>query len=383
MARKSNATRKDGRIAVQIYLGNIDGKRKYKTVYGKTQKEANTKADAIREKLNKGIDFTSNESLKFWIDKWLYLKKQTVSHSTYISYTYCIKYFEPLYNIQMNKISIADIKEILYSAQNKNVSFSQLKKLKISISQVFKLAIENRTIDFNPVEFIKIQSLSPPERRRALTPEEQQRIIETPHRAQIAAMIMLFAGLRRGELLALTWDDINLDTGIISINKAVELVNNQPKVKPFTKTAAGMREILMPDILINYLKQHQGKGIVCPNRSGNIMSETSWRRLWSSYLNDLNIKYGDFSNVPIHIKSKFQPQKIPFVIEPFTAHCLRHTYASNLYMSGIDVLTAKELLGHTDIKTTLNIYTHLDNKYKIKEISKLNKFFHASQMQVK
>ena len=102
----------------------------------------------------------------------------------------------------MNKISIADIKEILYSAQNKNVSFSQLKKLKISIRQVFKLAIENRTIDFNPVEFIKIQSLSPPERRRALTPEEQQRIIETPHRAQIAAMIMLFAGLRRGELLA-------------------------------------------------------------------------------------------------------------------------------------------------------------------------------------
>ena len=70
------------------------------------------------------------------------------------------------------------------------------------------------------------------------------------------------------------------------------------------------------------------------------------------------------------------------VIDRFTAHNLRHTYATMLYKAGVDVLTAKEQLGHADIKTTLNIYTHLDREYKRRTMDKLDQYLDASQMQV-
>ncbi len=105
------------------------------------------------------------------------------------------------------------------------------------------------------------------------------------------------------------------------------------------------------------------------------MSEVSWRRLWDSYLTDLNLKYGNFNTQLTGMpKSKFQPQGVPFIIPRFTAHWLRHTYATMLYFAEVDVLTAKEQLGHSDVQTTLNIYTHLDGKHKRKSMDKLNSY---------
>ena len=72
--------------------------------------------------------------------------------------------------------------------------------------------------------------------------------------------------------------------------------------------------------------------------------------------------------------SVHDPKGVPMVIEGFTAHQLRHTYASILYMAGVDVVTAKELMGHADIQTTLEIYTHLSKTYKKKEVSKLDEY---------
>ena len=75
MPKKSNKKRADGRIAVQVYLGTVEGKRKYKTVYGATQKEADEKADELRVKLNKGIDLTkSKDSFELWASYWMSTK---------------------------------------------------------------------------------------------------------------------------------------------------------------------------------------------------------------------------------------------------------------------------------------------------------------------
>ena len=108
------------------------------------------------------------------------------------------------------------------------------------------------------------------------------------------------------------------------------------------------------------------------------MSDTAWRRMWESYLFDLNLKYGN----AVVKRNKFDPRGNLMVIDRFTAHNLRHTYATMLYKAGVDVLTAKEQLGHADIKTTLNIYTHLDREYKRRTMDKLDQYLDASQMQV-
>ena len=84
MPKKTNTRRADGRIVVQVYVGSVDGKRKYKSVYGKTQKEADQKAAELRAQLHRGVDLISeNRTFAFWANRFLISKKNTVSASWY------------------------------------------------------------------------------------------------------------------------------------------------------------------------------------------------------------------------------------------------------------------------------------------------------------
>ena len=88
-------------------------------------------------------------------------------------------------------------------------------------------------------------------------------------------------------------------------------------------------------------------------------------------MTELDVKYGARLRP---VGSKYDPYKGRKVIKTFTAHQLRHAYATMLYDAGVDILTAKELLGHSDIKTTLNIYTHLSRTRKKKSVVALDQF---------
>ena len=182
---------------------------------------------------------------------------------------------------------------------------------------------------------------------------------------------MMYSGLRRGELIPLTWNDIDLKNKTIRVNKTVDLKGKKPKVKKEAKSSAGLRTVRIPQRLVSYLKnQKQDKILVCPAASGKMMTAAAWRALWKSYVKELNLKYGKVKKAT---KSKFA-HSMPMTIPPITAHWLRHTFATLLYLSGVDVITAKEQLGHADVKTTLNIYTHLDKQFKEKNIEKLDDY---------
>lgn len=382
------AIRKDGRLQAQVYLGTENGKRKYKYVYAENNRELRQKVQDLKTKLGKGIDLTADrDTFQFWADKWLKLKKAEVSAGRYTTYKARCKNLEPLFNTPISKIKAVDVQELIFDCSakvqertKKLYSRYTLTEIKNVAAQIFQLAIDNRVIEFNPAKSVKIPKYSPTtEKRRALTQSEQRWILDTPHRAQTAAMIMMYAGLRRGELLALTWADIDLQEKTIAVNKSVEIINGKSYVKSGGKTENAERTIYIPKILADYLRNVPGEhfGYVCASAKGTLMSDTAWRRMWDSYLTDLNLKYGDWKNC-IQTKgtrpSKFAPTEKPFIIPRITAHWLRHTYITMLYMAGVDILTAKEQAGHADIKTTMEIYTHLDDIYKKKKINKLDNY---------
>ena len=179
-----------------------------------------------------------------------------------------------------------------------------------------------------------------------------------------AVMIMMYCGLRRGEVLALTWDDIDLDKKILSVNKSVITIKNQPQVKR-PKSKAGTREVPIPNFLANVLRDlPRDYSLVCPDTKGQIMSETAYRRAWNSYRHYLNINAGGRSASRSHEKIQ--------VIDNITAHMLRHTYASMLYEAGVDIKSAQRFLGHADIEMTLAVYTHLTKFKEDEAISSLN-----------
>lgn len=182
-------------------------------------------------------------------------------------------------------------------------------------------------------------------------------------------MIMLYAGLRKGELIALTWSDVDLEAGTVTVNKAVEYDNDVPRLKT-PKSNAGNRTVYIPDILIGYLRRMPKNGpLVFPNQKGEMFRLKQFQRAWDTYLLDLDMLYG---NVPER-KSKYDPHFKGVVgIRRFTPHMLRHTFCTMLYEAGIDIVTAKDQMGHADVKTTLSIYTHLSESHAKEEMQKLN-----------
>lgn len=101
-------------------------------------------------------------------------------------------------------------------------------------------------LDYNCASAVKIPKTAEKSTRRALTEEEQSWITDTPHRAQTAAMIMMYAGLRRGELLALTWQDIDLDAHTIKVERSVSMIKGKPHIKEGGKTDAATRTVYIP-----------------------------------------------------------------------------------------------------------------------------------------
>jgi integrase len=142
-----------------------------------------------------------------------------------------------------------------------------------------------------------------------------------------------------------------------------------PQIEQGTKSKSGLRTVCIPELLVKFLKRqppHSPIDFVCTTTKGNLFTVTAWKELWNSYLLDLNIKYGDFSNYSKKYRSKFDPEGVPFVIERFTAHYLRHTFATNLFYCGKDLLFVQNQLGHAKPETTLNIYTHMVNNNLMK-----------------
>lgn len=375
--------RADGRYIISLSLGTDEnGKRIRKSVYGKTPKEVEEKVEELKLKMHQGIKITSkNDSFEIWSKRWLKLKKTEISNGQLGAHKSNINHLQPIANIPLDKIKTNDIQDIILTLSEKNpntnkpASKKTLLGLKSTAKQIFKLAIENRVINYNPAEAVKIPKGQPETHRRALTEDEQKWILQTEHNAKTSAMIMMFAGLRLGELIPLTWNDIDLKNGTININKAVERKGNKYIIKNSAKSEAGLRTIYIPQILIDYLSNLKKKSIFLTTKSnGEMHTYSSWRRLWESYLYDLNLKYGynNQKNISETEFKKYTPEKIPEMIPHITPHWLRHTFATMLYHAGVDPVNAKDQLGHTDITTTLNIYTHLDRKHKKLSTEKIN-----------
>ncbi len=388
MPKKSNTRRKDGRIAVQVYLGTENGKRQYKTVYGKTQKEAEQKANELKAMLHKGIDLTARDrTFRFWAEKYMNSRKANLTASMFKQSQSRLQFFVDRFgDAPMEKIRLCDAESAIsdLAACNPVTGKPSAKKTLTEYAAVLKrcmdYAVANRVIDYNPFSILSVPNGAGKKTREALTSEQQQWIVDTPHRAQIGAMIMLYAGLRRGELTALLWSDIDFENRTITVNKSYDLRENVTKT---TKTPSGIRVIPMPEALFGFLTTAKKTStLVFPNTNGTYMHEAAWHRLWNGYLKTLNKKYGNFSNIEIFGRA------LPMVIKEFTPHQLRHTYCTLLYEAGIDAVTAKGLMGHKDISTTLGIYTHLSREKAEKDISKLDALLqskneNASQVQVK
>lgn len=165
---------------------------------------------------------------------------------------------------------------------------------------------------------------------------------------QMAVILTLFTGMRRGELLGLTWDDINLKEGYVNIDKANQYLADRGIFTKDPKTESSTRGIAIPDTVVK-----------------SLVSYKEWyneqKRLRGSKWTETNKLFVQWNGKPIHpdtmskwFKDFVKEQKLP----PLTFHGLRHTNATLLISQNIDVAVVASRLGHAQITTTLNFYVH-------------------------
>lgn len=380
--------RADGRYCAQIYLGrDADGRKQYKSVYAKSPAELKEKETAVRLQLGRGLDLLSQrDSFATWADDWLRMKeKENITARQMDNYRRAVRLWkEELHGYEIGQVRADDIERVLVSLSDQGLSQRTVSLYRSAIRQIMRRAV-GRVISVNPAEQIELSAVGrEAEHRRALTAEEQQWIWDTPHRAQPVAVIMMLSGLRRGELAALTWNDVDLDARTITVNKVIEYDSNGvPSLRHVTKSAAGMRTIDIPQKLVDYMQgMPRDNLLVIPSARGGVMTESAWAKLWRSYMRVLNEKYGTRTPADLERQrsSKPGPKRLDMTIPNITMHWLRHTFCTLLYLAGVDVVQACAQMGHADVSTTLRIYTHLDAVHKRKSVDKLDLYLSGKKV---
>lgn len=363
-----------------VYIGTINNKPTYKTVRAHTKKELDEKVAELRMQKKAGKRINEKAVFSVWANKWLTEKEmhKGVTESAITQHKINIKVLNSVFGeMELKDIKCSDFQRFINDVQkasplsNKPLSKSSIKKLITTARKIFEYAIANDVVATNFFDSIDVPACAHETKRRALTEFEQQMIIDTPHRCQLPAMIMLFSGLRRGELCGLMWSDIDLNNATISVTRSVDLRTG--KLKDGGKTINAVRVVPIPPILVDYLRDYKASqktlGLyVCTNTKGALFRDKYFSEMWDSYLKDLNVKYGYNGT-----RSKCEPNGLPMRIERFTPHYLRHTYATLLYLQGVDKVDAMQYMGHADIQTTINIYTDLKtfNKATLSDAYKL------------
>lgn len=333
---KESKPRADGLIQRQV---TINGKRK--VFYGHSDREINRKIAEYREEKRRGRLF------KEIAEEWKERHFPTLEYNTLKGYRPALRRaVEEFESAPISSITPKDIERYLTRFAKQGYAQKTVRNQLLVIHMVFDHAVLEGDIEYNPAVPVHIpKGLS--KKARELPTEKEidivKKSIDKPF--GLFAYFVLYTGCRRGEALALTFGDIDRKKRVISITKSVYHDNNQPKIKR-PKTAAGCREIILLDVLSAKLPKGKPNELLFPNAQGEILSETQFQRQWELYCLATGINA--------------------------TPHQLRHAYATILFDAGLDDKDAQELLGHANISTTRDIYTHITQKRREKTAAILN-----------
>lgn len=340
--------RSDGRYQRNIIIGKSEnGRNKYKTIYARTLEELNDKVLDTKIKLKKGIDL-SNKSISFgeYAIKYYKLYKADLEDKTKDMYLNIIdNHIDSLADINIDKIAANDIQECINLCFDKS---NVCKKTYMFINSVFKSALDNHLVEFNPCVGIKLPKTHKSSKSRDLEPFERESLFYADLDKKVKAYLYIaaFCGLRKGEILALNVSDIDFKNNTIRVNKTrVQSKYTKAHIKNTPKTESSIRTVDMISLVADALREYIStidSELLFTNNKGEIMSDSSFKKFWQrKVIRQLNEYYGYER------------------ITTLTGHMLRHEFSTNLFYSGVDELEAQMVMGHASINTTRAIYTHL------------------------
>lgn len=313
--------RKDGTWQEAIM---INGKRKY--FYGKT------KAEVLKKISEYKIEAESGKTFDAVADEWWEHHEPTIAYNS-------VRNYKPAYERARAHFEGIPIKDILpahiasfVDGYAKTHAQKTVDTQLIVFRLIFSYAVVNGYTMFNTAKDIEIKASIPKKKRHMPSKEDIAKIKKSAGCTfGVYPLFAMYTGMRKGELLALTWDKVDIENRQIYVEKSVYHKSNEPHLKaPKTEYSIGVVPIL--DALLPYVKKRKS-GLVFPNAKGELLKESQFRDLYEAYQKESGVSC--------------------------TSHQLRHAYAVMLYEANVAPENAQVLLRHANISTTMDIYTEI------------------------
>ena len=358
----------------------------HRKVFTSTQKKGGK--TIVREKLNKFIEELNvinngrggaSPLLKDIIEEWLQDEKLYIKPTTFMRKKSTVEnHIMPAFgDMPIETITHVDIQNLINDMSKSGQSYSSVKKVYEALNACIRFYRHKQQIYFNPCENIRIPTHNKKdpsdieffdERQIGMIEEEIRRTYKTDkkvYRMGESVIIILYTGIRIGELLALEWTDIDFINNTISITKDAALVANEEGkydmvIQKTPKTKKSNRVIPMTDKAKEaflQIKQITGNcQYVMTTSNGSIIRPYNLDKMFAKVLRNTGIIDEG---------------------ESYGVHTLRHTFASLLFKNGIETKIISELLGHSSVKVTEDIYIHLIQQQKTSAIQTIDKISFA------
>ncbi len=374
----------------ELYMGRFQYEGLSYAVYGKTLREVKKKLADKKYEIEHGIRGKADRiTLNEWFDIWVKTYKAgKVKDTTIATYTALYDRFvrEPLGGRYIAKIKTVEIQRLYNGITEDGLSPKYLKTLHNTLSNVFKMAVNNDLIPKNPCTQTIRPAIDSPE-RRVLTASEQSRLLlfirqEKYKDVEPAITVLLGTGLRVGELLGLKWEDVDLESKekTLTVNRTLVRVRDKKCFAFQTpKTASGTRTIPLQESVAKALKRQKVnqahhklsgrwnppagfEGLVFAGKKG----QPQWRSCIAESLDKIILAMNEEEE-----ERAVREHRTPLTMEHINLHACRHSFATRCLEAGIAPKIVQSWLGHSSIEITLDLYSHVNQDVSFENMRRL------------
>jgi len=367
------------------------------SIYAKTLEEIREKENDVARAVLDGLRLDkSNLTVNDLYNRWIQLKKG-LKENTFQNYKYMYTQFVEgsFGNMKIADLKRSDVRAFYnYLADSLNLKASTIDSIHTVLHQVLDLAVEDDYIRYNPsdnaLKELKKAHNNDSKKVRALTVSEQE-LFESflikegqYHRWYPIFTVMMWTGMRVGEVTGLRWCDVDFENEMISVNHTLVHFSkgktqgcvyaiNTPKTKAGSRTIPMMKKVKEAFLMEKDYQEECGltcnavvdgySDFIFINRFGDVQNQGTLNKALRRIIRDCNFEVLD------------KGEKNATTLPKFSNHSLRHTFSTRMCEKGINVKAMQDILGHADAETTLQIYTDATKEFKVQQMIKLDECF--------
>jgi len=344
----------DGKWVGVLHIGyDVDGKRRRRVFYGERRPDVSSQLTAAQRKVDEGLPLPSERlTVAAFLVRWLATIKPALRPNTYRRYEQFVRmHISPaLGRITLTKLTPDQLQELYAAKLEAGLSPTTVRHLHAAAHKALKQATRWGLVARNVATVVEVPRMVRHE-MATLTPEEAQRVIEAARGERLGAVytLALTTGMRRGELLGLRWRDVDLERGAVQVRASLQWTKEGPAFAE-PKTERSRRQITLAKIAIDTLRAHR-------------LAQAEERLRRGPAWEDNDLVFANEVGRPVYpnnmVRRSFEPLLKRAGVRRVRFHDLRHSAATLLLAEGVHPKIVSEMLGHSQIAMTLDLYSHV------------------------